>query len=407
MGRPLNKKYFGNRNLGTDGTITAPDAGIGGQSVAGINVTVAGSYTKTQANALTTIFPTPAISEGVKAVGTPEFAILTATISGTQTIAYAPSDILTVTSSGVSSTFSVALSAPAAGVAISATTGIAGEVAVSSGTYIKGQSVTITGTGGEGLVTGTTYYVLVGGTTVTAIQLTDTYANAVDSIANLVTTIGVLLTTTFTLGTTYNTISGVTIAASGVYPQAAITALNSALTPVNSGLGAGTLVTPATFGLSAAIVTNPGDGYLSTQTLAVTISSGAGAATTVLNIPNSNATVGTTLDREPAILCDANITGTARANSDIISQRAATRYRVQNQDGSGFAYLVAAAPALGELTITATDSTGNTYYVTKLQSHLAVLTQHTGGTWEFTTGSQIEWTFGSAILNVSVTIQNG
>lgn len=38
MGRPLNKKYFGNRNAGTDGTYSASDAGIGGQQIASITL---------------------------------------------------------------------------------------------------------------------------------------------------------------------------------------------------------------------------------------------------------------------------------------------------------------------------------------------------------------------------------
>jgi len=407
MGRPLNKKYFGNRNLGTDGTITSPDAGIGGQSVASVSITTAGSYTKNQANALTSLFPAPSIAEGVTAIGSPEFSILTATISGGQTIAYAPSDILTITSSAVSSTFAVTLSAAVSGIAITATTGIAGQVTVASGTYITGQSVTIVGTGGEGLISGHTYYVLVGGSSVTAIQLTDTYTNAVNNVANLITTVGAIATTTFTLGTTYNTISGVTIAASGLYPQSAIAALNTAQTAVNSGHGAGALITPATFGLGGVKITNVGDGYLSTQSLGLTISSGAGVATAVLTVPNAIVTIGTTLDREPAILGDANLTGVARINSDIISQRGSKRYKVQNQDGVGIVYLVAAAPAVGQMTITATDSAGNTYYVTKLKSHLALLTQNSGSGFQFASDSEIEWTFGSAIPNVSVTIQNG
>ena len=37
MGRPLNKKYFGNRNIGS--ASTTADNGIGGQAVASIAVT--------------------------------------------------------------------------------------------------------------------------------------------------------------------------------------------------------------------------------------------------------------------------------------------------------------------------------------------------------------------------------
>jgi hypothetical protein len=42
MGRPLNKKYFGNRNIGTTGT--GDNYGIGGEGLASISVATAGSF---------------------------------------------------------------------------------------------------------------------------------------------------------------------------------------------------------------------------------------------------------------------------------------------------------------------------------------------------------------------------
>jgi hypothetical protein len=56
------------------------------------------------------------------------------------------------------------------------------------------------------------------------------------------------------------------------------------------------------------------------------------------------------------------------------------------------------------MTIIAQDSTGGTYYVTKIGSHKCTVTQGTGT--QFATDSSIPWTFGSAVLNESVQLDN-
>ena len=65
MGRPLNKKYFGNRNIGTT---TSTDDGIGGEGVA--SVTVAGTFTGFTSATTTVTFSAPQIPTGVRATGT-------------------------------------------------------------------------------------------------------------------------------------------------------------------------------------------------------------------------------------------------------------------------------------------------------------------------------------------------
>jgi len=66
MGRPLNKKYFGNRNVGS--TSTATDNGIGGQGVA--SVTIAGEFSGFTLATTTVTFGTPDLPGGVTATGT-------------------------------------------------------------------------------------------------------------------------------------------------------------------------------------------------------------------------------------------------------------------------------------------------------------------------------------------------
>jgi hypothetical protein len=59
--------------------------------------------------------------------------------------------------------------------------------------------------------------------------------------------------------------------------------------------------------------------------------------------------------------------------------------------------------------MTAVDSTGGTYYVTKLTAHRALIVKGDRTGTEFTTGStgiSIPWSFDAAVLNYSVRIVN-
>jgi len=80
MGRPLHKKYFGNRNIGSASVTT--DDGIGGQAVASIAVT--GSFSgKTTATPYAVTISAPNLPTGVQATATITFSSATA---GTVTI---------------------------------------------------------------------------------------------------------------------------------------------------------------------------------------------------------------------------------------------------------------------------------------------------------------------------------
>jgi len=90
-------------------------------------------------------------------------------------------------------------------------TGFAGQATVTSGNYQVGQALTISGTlGGTGNINGytnpKTYYIMVGGTGVTSIQITDTYENAIAGIANVVTSAGTPTGLTYTLAGTLFTV---------------------------------------------------------------------------------------------------------------------------------------------------------------------------------------------------------
>lgn len=87
MGRPLNKKYFGNRNIGSAST-TADNYGIGGQGVATISVATAGSFvvTNTYKNFPLLNIGAPNLPTGVQATADVVFELDTVTFaSGGQT----------------------------------------------------------------------------------------------------------------------------------------------------------------------------------------------------------------------------------------------------------------------------------------------------------------------------------
>ena len=91
MGRPLNKKYFGNRNVGT---AVAGDDGLGGNRVASVTLGTLGSYTTRP----TVTFSDPDLlgAGGVRATGTVTSEVLSVSaVGGTQT-GYTVGQLVTV-----------------------------------------------------------------------------------------------------------------------------------------------------------------------------------------------------------------------------------------------------------------------------------------------------------------------
>ena len=106
MGRPLNDRYFGNRNTGS--ASTAADDGIGGTRVASVTLGTLGSYTVTP---VATFSDPDLLGEGgVRATGTVTSEVLSATIAGgaAGSGGYTAGNILTVTGASGTATFTVA-----------------------------------------------------------------------------------------------------------------------------------------------------------------------------------------------------------------------------------------------------------------------------------------------------------
>lgn len=303
MGRPLNKKYFGNRNIGS--TTVTTDDGIGGEGVASVVLDAIGAYTTRP----TFVFSAPQLPGGVTATGTITSEIETVVVSGTMA-GYVTGD----------------------------------EV------YFGDAVLTVTAVAGE----------------ITAVAYTDR--------------------------------GSFTTLASGA----------QATTTDNAGTGAEITVT---YQAQAVVITKAGSGYTSaptsTPTQSVTFDS------VVLTTDSGSA--GSSTNQENAIVVTAFIPvangGTAGATGDIVKQTNDRRYKVKTSEGTGICQLVTdgVANAAGEVSIKATDSEGKNYLVAKLTSRKVVLVPAAlggdAGT-QFVSGASAKWTFGDAVLNTTVKIEN-
>jgi len=147
MGRPLNKKYFGNRNTGS--TTTAADNGIGGKGVASVPVTTAGSYTSRPTISFS---GNPDLLSGVAPAATITSEVLSAAVSGTQTGTYVVGDLLTITTSDGTATAYVATLTGSAVASVNFTS-----TGASRGSFQALTAATTTGGSGAGVVLTLTY----------------------------------------------------------------------------------------------------------------------------------------------------------------------------------------------------------------------------------------------------------
>jgi hypothetical protein len=111
--------------------------------------------------------------------------------------------------------------------------------------------------------------------------------------------------------------------------------------------------------------------------------------------------VGTVGNQENAIVAYAYVTGN-NLIADIQKQVSGRRYKVKTSEGTLTCKLVTdgVANAVGEMTITATDAQGNTYYVSKLTSRLATLVRLVDDgdddDWVYADGARAPWSFAEA-----------
>jgi hypothetical protein len=176
----------------------------------------------------------------------------------------------------------------------------------------------------------------------------------------------------------------------GAYPVATIVATAGAVTSV--------------------VITSAGSGYTSAPTATVITAAGTQTTLTLTPVLTSGAAA-----RQNGIKCEAQIgAGAEVTTGDIIKQVSGRRYKVQTSGGVGVCKLVTTeAKDAGQMSIKATDSAGNTYFVAKLTARRVVLVPaanvHGGTTTigsQFASGTSAKWTFGAAVVNTTVTIEN-
>jgi hypothetical protein len=327
MGRPLHKKYFGNRNIGSTGT--GDNYGIGGEGIASINWSELGDFQgNSNVQVLTAIpaLPAPTLPSGVQATWTMQFEVESVFTGSGKT------DL------EVGDTFGVA--------------SIPGMVAIV--TDLSGDNAEFSVLTADGGARGG------------ALALADIPKD----------TVGITLTK---------------IAGDGT---------------------AATFLCDITFQIreSTVTITEKGSGYVGTETFTFakpgTTSGDVPAGTIVLTTDSGN--VGSATNQENAIAAYAFVTGGSNKIGDIVKQVNSRRYKVKTADGTMICSLVTdgVANAAGEMTITATDSSGKTYYVSKLTANKATLVPFGSAGHEFEEGTRAKWTFGSAAEGVSVTIAN-
>jgi hypothetical protein len=427
MGRPLNKKFFGGRNVGTGGyeingslsnSQNYADDRIGGEGIASLNITLGGNYI----NRLPTVtIPAPSIPGGVQSTFGPLHSVAVNASPYAKGSGYQIGDILTDRNGSTWRVTKLRVLTATLGSLPSSQNFDGGEWLVFD-SYVDSHWTTITQLKGctstgnpnydlSGYNAGASVYGVWDGTDGTpaptgAITITGTTGGTIgitrgNGNPNGPTQPGLDGngsggTVTFTYG-----VEEVALVSSidYVYGTSYYYAGNNTTTVAPTG-GTGAQLNVG-FAADHIAMTEKGSGYIGSEALTFTSTSGGGEVTatgTIVLTTDSGDRPGygdnnANTNQENAILIYANPVGEGAALGDIIKQSNARSYKVRTTDGIGICKLVDSdSPAEGEAYIVAT-ATGGTYYVTKLTAHRATLVAKTGD--EALDGKSVQWTFGS------------
>lgn len=377
MGRPLNKKFFGNRNIGS--ISTTADDGIGGQGVA--SFAISGTNDNYATKPTVSSIDAPDLVDGVQATaGTITMTAKTALVStigtGDVNADYAVDDVLTVSGG----TFSTAATFTVSTVKVRTLS------VENAGTTVWVDGDTITFSSGWDTPTVIQLAVTTGSITGFTIVNAGVYSGPAitgtltpDSSSNA----GFVTDCTFNLGFGINT---VTVLSGGAY-----TALpsNAASTTTDSSTGGTGATLNVRYGVQSIEVVEQGSGYSTAP--ALTLSGGNAVVTGVLT--TNSGVVGSAGNQEPAIIAYAFIGG-SRQIVDIVSQDSSRRYTVRTASASLHSVLLVPyeSAQVGEMDITAIDASSNEYWVAKLTAHKALLTRKVSGSGLFATGISAPWT---------------
>ena len=398
MGRPLGKKYFGNFNIGTNGYTparggnTGGDDGIGGEGIANFAVTAPGNYI----NRLPTLatFGAPAIPGGVQATGVVHSVAQSASPAA-DGINYWVGDIITDANGSTWRVSELELYS-ATKTANGTGYGADDDIPYANGVIINVDG--ISGGGSYGPVT--TFHIANRGsfTTPGAPPTTSgTQGGTLGGHDAAFTFVWRIKTLVKPPGTPVDYVYGTTY-------------LYGADNVTTDGHGTGAALNVG-FSPDHLAVTQKGSGYIGTETIVFTSTSGGGEVTatgTLVRTTDSGSRgAGTNLNvatnQDNAIIIHANTTGAGTKIGDIQKQTGSHRYKVRTADGVAVCKLVKTdSPAVKQAYITATDESGAHYWVTKLTAHRAVIWPKGDGTPQYplingTEPHRVGWTFGSAV----------
>ena len=427
MGRPLNKKYFGNRNVGVAGNQTGVNANsqnyaddrIGGEGFAGVTFGASVADTSYGSGAYVNKIPhitaigAPSIPGGVQAVAdvlsvkaVHGVVVQSGTPNGAD---YLTGDILTVTTGSPTTPAKFTVGA----LKVSGFTIVAGNDGNTSHGYAVGDALnfdngvvltvaTIDGTGGypanRGIVT----------------SLTLTNAGSYTGVTPPTGTVGQTdpnqvggrgLTVNFSWG-----VKDVTVLVAGVYPIVAGSANTTSVTHADlSASTAAGCTLDIFYGVNTITVTEKGSGYKGTETVTFTAADAGLSetrATGTMVLTTDSDAVGSATNQENAIIIRANTDEAGAKIGDIIKQTNTRSYKVKTADGINVCKLVADdTPALFEAYLVATAANGSTYYVTKLTAHRATLVYKSGTSLPALAGKSAKWSFAPA-SGTTVQIEN-
>jgi hypothetical protein len=294
--------------------------------------------------------------------------------------------------------------------------------AQSAGTFWVGQILNVSGTLGG---TGSWSSYAAGNFVVTATNGTSTFTLATVTAATGLPTTAQTTTAGTITGLTWKTAATLTVTTpDGLIPQGMkfvttgtggssgltagtyfIIAVNSSTNKVSVASTYANFFTSTYVALTAdaAITATTGVG---SQHLVISTASGSGLLNAVLAAEVTTGYAGKYAAIVGMAIVGAN--GTLRQGADLIKQENTRRYKVETQDGIGYCTLVAQLPTVaGTVAINATDFNGSTYWVQKLNNRKVTIRRNTvNGSFQFADGVQVPWTFGAAVTNYSVKIDN-
>jgi len=441
MGRPLNKKFFGNRNIGRNGRegiryvdhsgggegiqhdYPEGDDGIGGKGIASYGSIVAGSGWTTEPDAS---IKKPSLPGGVIAEGVFHYKALSFATTDNGT-GYIVGDVLEVDTG----TQTTKARAPVASIL---TVGVTPTISDDGTNYDSGDLVTfqnvnlsrdfkvrvVTAVAGDATVVSVEQHAVWTGAgaapTTTAGWSASTSEGLVDNNGT-----GLVLS-----GLTWGVYAFGAVTVAGDYTGFPSTGVAGTLTSVSPATGTGAKA-DVTMGLLSVAVTEQGSGYVNSADAALVFDPAATPtnASGVAAFVADTGAVGSATNQENAIIARVYYDEEVQI-ADIVKQQGSRNYIVIVQSYPGgpstvqddepvLARLVARVPQdigeyapLKEMTIRATDDNGNTYFVTKLTARRATLhrdTQSGSNAWLFANDVSAPWTFDST-ANGRVIIEN-